>query len=268
LGKKAERRLMAQFRLKEMAEHWFKELIPAFLVFAFSIIFSLYLGDHSASGIWKIVYRIFLRFFRYALFLCLPLYLLRPIYKFILEKGKGALIQLGHPEAITLHPLKHWLFRPFQGIGIGFLFATKLLVLIQVVSGPASDASWPIIPGRFQLGRLLLVTGITIFISLVLSILWTLDDMGIRYHNRRDQELKMIGKYVGTIMPLIFGLYGLFSLLAQYPKESALVQVFRIILALYPPLVVLAVVHTHFITGRMDFHSKKNLLKKGGIWRD
>ena len=178
------------------------------------------------------------------------------------------MIQLGHPREITIHPLKHWLFRPFQGIGIGFLFATKLLALIQTITGPATDSSPPIIPGHFQLGRLLLVTGITMFISLLLSTLWTLDDMGIRYHNRRDQELKMIGKYVGTLMPLIFGLYGLFSLMAHYPKESGLVHVFRIILAFYPPLVVFAVVHTRFITGKIDFHARKNLLKKGGIWQD
>jgi hypothetical protein len=259
---------MALFKSNEVAWHWSKEMIPVFLVFIFSVIFSFYLGDHSASGAWKIIYRIVLRFFRYAFFLCLPLYLLRPIYKFILKKGKGTLIQLGHPAAITFHPLKHWLFRPFQGIGIGFLFATKLLALIQVITGPATDSSPPIIPGQFQLGRLLLVTGITMFISLLLSTFWTLDDLGIRYHNRRDQELKMIGKYVGTLMPLIFGLYGLFSLLAHYPKESALVHVFRIILAFYPPLVLFSVVHTHFIIGKTDFHFKKNLLKKGGIWQD
>ena len=243
-------------------------MIPALLVFAFSIIFSLYLSDQSASDGWKVVYRVFLRFFRYTLFLCLPLYFLKPIYRFILEKGKGALIQLDHPSEITIHPLKNWFFRPFQGIGIGFLFATKLIALIQTITGPLTNPSPPIISGQYQLGRMLLVIVITIIISLLLSILWTLDDMGIRYHNRRDQELKMIGKYVGTIMPLIFGLFGLFSLLAHYPKESALLHVFRIILAFYPPLVVFVIVHTHFITGKIDFHTRKNLLRKGGVWQD
>ena len=111
---------MAQSKIKEkVGGHWSKEMLPVFLVFSFSVIFSIYLSDHSTSESWKVVYRNFLRFFRYTLFLCLPLYLLRPIYRFILEKGKGALIQLGHPSGITIHPLKHWLFRPFQGIGIG-----------------------------------------------------------------------------------------------------------------------------------------------------
>ena len=259
---------MSRSGMKGKTGHWAKEMLPALLVFIFSIFFSLYLSDHSAAGSWKVVYRVCLRFFRYTLFLCLPLYLLRPLYRFILAKGKGALIQLGHPSAISLHPFKHWLFRPFQGIGIGFLFATKLLALIQTITGPLASPSPPIISGQYQIGRMLLVIAITIIISLLLSVLWTLDDMGIRYHNRRDQELKMIGKYVGTLMPLIFGLYGLFSLLSQYPREGTLLHVFRIILAFYPPLVVFVIVHTHFITGKPDFHTRKNLLKKGGIWKE
>jgi hypothetical protein len=261
-------KVISNLKSRETAGHWSKEMLPALLVFSFSIIFSLYLSDHSASGSWAVVYRVFLRFFRYTLLLCLPLYLSRPIYRFILEKKKGVLIQLGHPIEIIIHPLKHWLFRPFQGIGIGFLFATKLLALIQTITGPLAGPSPPIISGHYQFGRMLLATAITIIISLLLSILWTMDDMGIRYHNRKDQELKMIGKYVGTLMPLIFGFYGLFSLLAQYPKESALLHVFRIILAFYPPLVVFTVVHTHFINGKTDFHAMKDLLKKGGIWKD
>ena len=257
-----------RLKTKTVDRHWSRETIPAVLVFIFSIIFSLYLSDQSGSESLKVVYRVFLRFFRYTLFLCLPLYLLKPIYRFILNKGKGGLIQLGHPREITINPLKHWLFRPFQGIGISFLFATKLVALIQTITGPLTSPSPPIISGQYQIGRMLLVTVVTIFVSLLLSILWTMDDMGIRYHNRRDQELKMIGKYVGTIMPLIFGLYGLFSLLAHYPKENTLLHVFRIILAFYPPLVVFVVVHTHFITGKIDFHARKNLLRKGGIWQD
>jgi hypothetical protein len=259
---------MVRLRLKETVRRWSKEMIPVFLVLSFSLFLTFYSMDTSSSGIGKVLYRIFLRFFRFTLLLCLPLYVLSSIYKFILEKGRKSLLQLAQPKAIIIDPLKHWLFRPFQGIGIGFLFATKLLAVIQVITGPSTGSSLPFIPGQFQLGQLLWVTGITIFISLLLSTLWTLDDMGIRYYNRRDQELKMIGKYVGTLMPTILGLYGLFSLLANYPKESALVYMFKIIIAFYPPMVVFAIVHTHFIKGRADFHSKKNLLRKGGIWQE
>jgi len=45
--------------------------------------------------------------------------------------------------------------------------------------------------------------------------------------NRKDQELKMIGKYVGTLMPILFGLYGIFSLLDDYPARQALSSYFE-----------------------------------------
>jgi hypothetical protein len=247
---------------------WSRELIPVFLVFPFSILFSIYLHDPDLQGLWTIIYRNIIRFFRYAFSLCLPLYVLHPIYKMVLEKGRDALIQLREPEALTFHPLKHWLFRPFQGIGIGFLFATKLLALIETLTGPLTSAAPPLISGRYYPVGLLLVTGITVVMSLLLSVLWTMDDMGIRYHNRRDQELKMIGKYVGTLMPLIFGLYGLLTLLTHFPRENVLVHVFRIILAFYPPMVFFVIFHFHFINRRTDFHSRKGKLKKGGVWKD
>jgi hypothetical protein len=259
---------MNLLRPRETIRRWSKEMFPVFLVLSFSLFLTFYSNDPSSSGTGKILYRFSLRFFRYTVFLCLPLYLLKPIYAFIIEKRRETLVQVEQRRELTIYRLKHWLFRPFQGIGIGFLFATKLLTVFQVIAGPPATSPLPAIPGQFQLGRFFLVTGITMFISILLSTLWTLDDLGIRYHNRRDQELKMIGKYVGTLMPTIFGLYGLFSLLTHYPKGSAFTHGLRIIMALYPPMVVFAVVHTHFIKGRADFHSRKNLLRKGGIWQE
>ncbi|MBI5584575.1 MAG: hypothetical protein HY892_12210 [Deltaproteobacteria bacterium] len=115
-----------------------------------------------------------------------------------------------------------------------------------------------------------MATGIAILISLLLSILWTFDDLGVRYHNRKDQELKMIGKYIGTLVPVILGLYGVFSLHilhAQQLGESALTHVFRIIITLYPSLVIFAVVHNYFIKKRAKHFSDWVSLTKGGIWR-
>jgi hypothetical protein len=60
-------------------------------------------------------------------------------------------------------------------------------------------------PGQIQLERLLVISGVTVCISLFLSFLWTLDDTGISYANRKDQEIKMIGKFVGTLMRILIG---------------------------------------------------------------
>lgn len=253
--------------IRETARQWCKDLVPAILVLAFSLIFQLLWGNHPSTDGWWVVYRVLLRFFRYAVFLCLPLYLVKTTYNSILKKGVRSFVQVEPARVLNVSRIKHWLFRPFQGIGIAFLFATKLLAVIQIISGPSPNSPVPFTPGHFQTGRLFVGIGITIGISLLLSTLWTLDDLGIRYHNRRDQELKMIGKYVGTLMPTIFGLYGVLSLYAQSPGESALNHVFRIIIALYPPMVVFAVVHTHFIRKRIKLFSVGVSLIKGGIWR-
>jgi hypothetical protein len=258
---------MAHKGIRETARQWFKDLVPVILVLVFSLIFQLFWGNHPSTDGWRVVYRVFLRFFRYTVFLCLPLYLVKPIHNLLLKNGKRIFIQVEPAGGLDISPIKHWLIRPFQGIGIAFIFATKLLAVIQIISGPTSNSSVPFTPGHFQTGRLLVATGITIGISLLLSTLWTFDDLGVRYYNRRDQELKMIGKYIGTLMPIFFGLYGIFSLYAQSPGESPLIHVFRIIIALYPPLVVFAVVHTYFIRKRLEDFSGRAFLAKGGIWR-
>ncbi len=89
--------------------------------------------------------------------------------------------------------------------------------------------------------------------------------MGIRYFNRKDQELKMIGKYAGTLMPVIFGFYGILNLFANYPTAVALFFVCKIAVVLYPPLALFAVLHTYFVRSRRASFSKDSL-KRGGIW--
>jgi hypothetical protein len=103
----------------------------------------------------------------------------------------------------------------------------------------------------------LVVTGITILVSLLLSTLWTMDDLGIRYFNRKDYEIKMVGKYVGTLMPIVFGLYGVFSLFDQFSKMQALIYLFQIIMILYPPFAVFSIIHAHFVQRKAE-----NLLKR------
>jgi hypothetical protein len=166
----------------------------------------------------------------------------------------------------SLHPIKHWIFRPFQGIGIGLLFETKLLAALQILTGVTAHPVLFFTRGEVQIGRWLVITGITVIISLLLSTLWTLDDMGIRYINRKDQEIKMIGKYVGTLMPILFGFYGIFSLIADYPTKQVFIFLFRVVMILYPPFAAFAIMHFRFLRSREEHFSERTSLKKGGIW--
>jgi hypothetical protein len=152
-------------------------------------------------------------------------------------------------EPLRINPFKHWFARPFQGIGIILLFSTKLLISLSIIVG-VPESSLFLGSGHFQTSRFLTVTVITILISILLSNIWTLDDMGIRFFNRKHMEIKMIGKYVGTLMPIIFGFYGIFTLHANYPAKDALIYLFKLVIILYPPFLIFAVIHAYLIRNK------------------
>jgi hypothetical protein len=245
---------------------WSKEMGPAIFILLFTIGLSIFLGEFTFLKGWESVYRAFVRFFRFTFSLCLPLYLLLPIYGklgFVFRRMKGILIQVEGKQELQIHSIKHWLFRPFQGIGIGLLFAVKLLEVLQIVTGSTPTAPLFLPQGQFQPGSLLIVTGITVLVSLILSTLWTMDDLGIRYFNRKDYEIKMVGKYVGTLMPILFGFYGILSLFGEYPKPEALIYLFQIVVILYPPFTIFSIFHAHFVQKKARDFSKRLFLEKG-----
>jgi hypothetical protein len=241
-------------------------MAPVAAVLFVTMASSFFYGDVAQLPGWQIAYKTPLRFLRFASLLCIPLFALPKIYSFITRKKLTTLLQVEQKGELRITPIKHWVFRPFQGIGIGLLFGTKLLTVLQLIAGPTVGSSFLLPEGHFQLGRLLLTTLITLFVSLVLSTLWTLDDLGIRYFNQRDQEVKMIGKYVGTVMPVILGFYGIVSLLGSYSAEQAFFFVFKIAIVLYPPLALFAILHTYFIKNKIELFSK-TCLRRGGIWQ-
>ena len=262
---------MVRLMLSKNFHHWSKEIGPAFLILILSMAFSTFSGQFTFLKGWESICRGFLRFFRTTLFLCLPLYLLLPIYSklgFIFRRKSGILIQIDEKQELEIRPLKHWFSRPFQGIGIGLLFATKLLGVLQIVSGTAATASLLLPQSQFQPVRLLIVTGITVLVSLLLSTLWTMDDLGIRYFNRKDYEIKMIGKYMGTLMPIVFGLYGVFSLFGEFSKMQAFIYLIQMIVILYPPFTIFSVVHAHFVQKRAEALLNRLLSEKGNLTDD
>jgi hypothetical protein len=223
---------------------WLKDTSPALIVFFGSILFFFLTGKLTSAYFQDVLIKSIIRLVRFTIFLCLPVFLAYPIYNFIIKRTKRVFLQIESWEMLGIHPFMHWLARPFQGIGIILLFSTKLLISLSIIVGVPENALFRG-SGHFQMGRFLTVSIITVLIAILLSNLWTFDDMGIRYFNRKDQEIKMIGKYVGTIMPIIFGFYGIFTLHANYPAKEAFVYLFKLIIILYPPFLIFAVVHTY-----------------------
>ncbi len=256
---------LTRTRLRSLSP-WVQQTAPALCVLSLTLFLSVLAAhDLSLFPALKTIWRILFRFIRIALPLCLPLYVLVPIYTFIAGKTRKKLVLVNQRRFQPIDPLKNWVLRPLQGIGINFLFGTKLVAFLQLLTG--SDSADLFLPQHHQqqVPRLILITGISVFVSLLLSVLWTLDDMGVRYFNRRDQEVKMLGKYVGTLMPLLFGTYGIYALLVRYPRGEALVNLFKIIALLYPPFAIFVVAHARFVTGRIAYLSGKTHLSKGGI---
>ena len=258
---------MIQLICSKKSHRWSKEVAPAILILILTISLSIILGEFTFHKGSEAIYKGLFRFFRITLLLCLPLYLLLPVFGRlgkVAQRKNSTFLQINEKQDLEIHPVKHWLLRPFQGIGIGLLFGTKLLSVLQVVTGTTASSSLLIPKGQFQFGRFLIVSGITIFVSLLLSTLWTLDDMGIRYFNRKNQEIKMIGKYVGTLMPIVFGMYGVLSLFGEFSKIQALVYLFQMVVILYPPFAIFSVFNAHFIQKRGEDFSKRLFVEKGG----
>jgi hypothetical protein len=243
-----------------------KEMGLPFLVLFVTIALSVYLGEFTFLKGRDAIYMGLFRFFHLTVVLCLPLLALLPIESklgwFIRRKG-GVLFQVEEKQDLEIHPIKHWLFRPFQGIGIGLLFATKLIGTLQILTGSTAKVSLFIPQGEFQPERFFIAAGITVLVSLLLSILWTLDDMGVRYFNRKSHEIKMIGKYMGRAIPVFFGFYGMLSLFGEYPKTEALVYLFQILVILYPPFAVFSVIHSHVVQRRAQNLLERLFTEKG-----
>jgi predicted DNA repair protein MutK len=155
-------------------------------------------------------------------------------------------------------------YRPLQCIGTSLLFDTKLIIALQLVVGSTiSDSLLP--KGRFNIELFLATTLVTAVTSLLLACIWTLDDTGIRYFNRKEHELKMAGKFIGTIMPIVFGFSGVRGLLATFPTSQAVGYLFNIFVILYPPFTVFSVLHYHFVKRKYDSFLGIGGLKKGSI---
>jgi hypothetical protein len=248
---------------------WSREIGPAVAILFLTISFSILLGEFTFLKGTEAIYKGLFRFFRLTLILCLPLYLLSPILGMlgtIVRKRNEAFLQTMENQALGIQPVKHWLLRPLQGIGLVLIFGAKILWVLQIATGEAISSALLIPQGQFEVGRLTVVTGIIILISLLLSVLWTLDDLGIRYFSRKNHEIKMIGKYVGTLMPVLFGFYGAFTLLSRFPTTQALVYLIQIAVILYPPFTVFSVFHAHFLRKRARTFLHRLSIKEINIW--
>jgi hypothetical protein len=227
-----------------------KEMRPALAILLATLIISIFFTPFTATLGWGALWKTILRFLRLSLILTLPLLLLPGLCSGLhglLNRGSRQLIQIEKDREPAMQPLKNWVGRSFQGLGLTLLIATKLLAFLEIYTGHpiAVDAILP--PWHLNPWRFLSTTAIFVVVSLLLSLLWALDDLGIRHYSRKTQEFRMIGKYLGFVLPILFGFYGVISLLGNYPRPLAVQYLLQMVVILYPPFVVFAVWHARYL---------------------
>ena len=247
----------AQDILKRTVIAAWPALAILFLTVVISVFFSGITFAVGMESIWKIL----LRFVRISFFLIIPLPLLPHVcglMQGLLNRRDLRLIRIREGRHPVRIPWQIWLIRPFQGIGLAMLIATKLIVVVQISTSPMSYSSIILPPAQFNWGHFLSATVVAVTTSLLLTFLWSLDDLGIRQHNRKNGEIRIIGKYLSALLPILFGFYGMFSLFESHERLLAVRYIAQMVLALYPPFLVLAVVHK-FYTDKQELLILKRL---------
>ncbi len=250
---------MKVFKIDRVTEDLLKktaiEVWPAVAFIFLTMVISIFFSDIALAVGMQSIWKIILRFLRFSFILVIPLPLLPHVCGLMqgfLNRRNRRLIQVQKAEETrpVRIPWQIWLIRPFQGIGLAMLIATKLIFLVQISTNGVSNSSVILPPGQFNWARFLIATAVAVTTSLLLSFLWSLDDLGIRRHDRKTGEVKIIGKYLNALLPILFGFYGMFSLFESHERLLALRYIAQLVLALYPPFLVLAVVHKFYAEKR------------------
>jgi hypothetical protein len=180
---------------------------PAIVVLMATLIISVFIAEFTYVSGMKALWVVLFRFIRMLLISTLTLLLLQFVCKRVrslLNRGYGQLVVIEEMRDYALTPAKIGLIRPFQGIALIMLMASKLINVLQLYTHTI-DNKIILPPGHFDPWRLAVVTIIVAVTALLLSVLWALDDLGIRYFNKKTKEIKMAGKYLGLLLPVLFG---------------------------------------------------------------
>ncbi len=226
----------------------FRFVWPIPVVLVLNSLLPTFVGEFTfisgSDAFWKVP----VRYLRLSLFLVVPLLIL-PLFcslmRRLLNRGGRELVQI--EESRDPWPVNLWFLRPLQGIGLALLFGTKFIGLYQEYTGTSLGAAAILPPPQFSPGRFLGSAAIVVAASLLLSFLWSLDDLGVRHRNRKTGEVKMIGKYLGMLLPILFGFSGIFGILRDTPWPLAAYYVVQMTVVLYPPFATLAVFHSLYL---------------------
>ena len=219
---------------------------PAIIVFVVTLIVSFYAGTAEDLFIVQSKIRTLVRFLAITVILLVPLPILPPLIAFVGKRltdegflGRLVKDNMGRSPQFSKYLL--WIIRPLQGVGMSMIFSNQLLNLFR---------THPEVSFLGALIRPILFIVISLPISILFSTIWALDDLGVKLYLKKTGEVRLVGSYLGTILPAISGALGIYSLLQRNSPGDALLLVSLIVMVLYPPYVLLAVIHNKFLSER------------------
>ena len=78
----------------------------------------------------------------------------------------------------------------------------------------------------------------------------------------------MIGKYLGLLLPIFFGFYGIISLFDNNSQVLVVKYVAQMVVVLYPPFVVFNVLHSRYLKSREEVLLKRLKAVSGSVMMD
>ena len=221
-------------------------VLPALFVLILTLIISFLTGHPEDLFLTRSVWVIPVRFVMVTLMLLAPVLLLPSLLAIVgniakNEKFFGQLVKTSMKNNEGLSKLVAWVLRPLQGIALSMIFAERFLNLLEFSVG-ASIAQ--------HLARLTLFVIASVLVSLFLSAIWALDDLGVKFYYNRTSEVRTAGSSVGTVLPLIAGAVGVSSLFHLSSPVDALIGLVGIVMVLYPPYLLFAVSYHEFVRRR------------------
>jgi hypothetical protein len=164
----------------------------------------------------------------------------------------GQLIKTSPPRESELERVISWFLRPIQGIGLCLIAGEEFIELLEYGTGLSYSE---------QLARASLFVFGSLIVAFLLSIVWTLDDLGLKIYGSSG-DLNSAGNNVGTILPIVTGAIGITNLFKSNTPIVAIYNLAGLIFALYPPYLVFAVIHDEYMRPKIRrLHDSLNLRK-------
>ncbi len=222
---------------------------PALLILILTVIISLVTGHPRGVFLSRSIGSMLVRFSLVTLIFIAPVFILPNLLTQLMKIGKnegafGQFVRAACPYQ-ELSKANAWIIRPLQGIGLSMIFAERIVNFLEFL---------PV--------RLVLFFMVGALVSLFLSIVWAMDDLGVKIYNRRTGEVYMAGRSIGIVLPLITGAIGISGLFHLSTPLGALIDLLEIIMVLYPSYVFLVIFHREFIKMRLDSFAGRLILKR------